>query len=236
MAFLRVRNNDNIIQIDSQYKNLAMIQKGTVNTIAGVIPQFNTNVAYATITVNGDNPQLALVPSEAAVAALWYITKSGNSFTFHVVSRAAAAIPYYIFDNTISGTPGAKLKMRDAAGNLFFDSSNKYLKIVGMLNAQNGVPIVQISTPVGRQCAVLVSAGGYEYVHVVTNYIPPSLYQMAEFMRIAACAINSASNYASGGPMDLFTRFYTIDTTITPQNQSYGTNNAQFPVIDVTHY
>lgn len=233
---LRVRNNNNIIQIDNQYKNLAMTQKGTVTTVAGVIPQFNSNVAYATITVSGTNPQIALIPTEAAVASLWYISKSGSSFVFHIVSRAAATIPYYIFDNTISGIAGAKLKMRDAAGNLFFDSSNKYLKIVGMLNTTDDDPVIQLATPSGRQCAVLVSAGGYSYVNVVTGYIPPSLYQKAELMKIAACAINVASNYASGGPMDLFTRFYIEDSPTTPQGIAYGTNFAQFPVIDVTHY
>lgn len=233
---LRVRNNSNIIQIDNQYKNLAMRQKGTVTTVAGVIPQFNSNVAYATITVSGTNPQIALIPTEAAVAGLWYISMSGSNFVFHIVSREAATIPYYIFDNTLSGTAGAKLKMRDAGGNLFFDSSNKYLKIVGMLNTDNDTPIVQVSTPAGRQCAVMVSAGGYSYANVVTGFIPPSLYQKAELMKLAACAVNAASNYVSGGPMDLFTRFYTEDSTITPQGVAYGTNQAQFPVIDVTHY
>lgn len=233
---LRVRNNANIIQIDNQYKNLAMKQKGTVSTVAGVIPQFNSNIAYATITVSGVNPQLALIPSEAAVAALWYISRSGSDFTFHIVSRAAATIPYYIFDNTTTGTAGAKLKMRDAAGNLFFDSSNKYLKVLGMLNTTGDETIVQLSTPSGRQCAVMVSAGGYAYTHVVTGYIPPTLYQRAELMRIAACAVNPAQNYASGGPMDLYSRFYTEDSNVTPQAVAYGTNLAQFPVIDVTHY
>lgn len=233
---LRVRNNNNVIQIDNQYKNLAMTQKGTVTTIAGAIPQFNPNVAYASITVSGTNPQIALIPTEDAVASLWYISMSGANFVFHIVSRAAATIPYYVFDNTISGVGGAKLKMRDSAGNLFFDSSNKYLKIVGMLNTTNDDPVIQLSTPAGRQCAVLVSAGGYSYVNIAIAYIPPGLYQKLEMMRVAACAVNSSSNYVSGGPMELYTRFYTQESPVTPNNVGYGTNFAQFPVIDVTHY
>lgn len=232
---LRVRNNNNIIQIDNTYKNMGLLTKGNVTTVRD--NKYSGTVSLATLTIAGNNPQIALIPKESAPAAVMQRVKSGNNFTFTIVSSAPDTIPYYIFDYSVAGAAGAKLKMRDASGNLFFDSSANYLKIVGMMDVDDGQPdYTQQATPVGRKCAVLMSVGAYEYAWIAAGSPTPNYYQITEKWTISAAAINSASNYAAAGIVNLRLFLKLEYHTVQPTSTSFGTNQAQYPIIDVTHY
>ncbi|MCU8044339.1 MULTISPECIES: hypothetical protein [unclassified Shewanella] len=232
---LRVRNNNNIIQIDNTYKNLGLLTKGNVTTVRNT--NYYGTVSVGTVIVSGNNPQIALIPKETAPAAVYQRVKSGNTFTFTIFSIAPDTIPYYIFDYSVAGTVGPKLKMRDASGNLFFDSSRNYLKIVGMMDVDDGQPsYIEHPTPAGRKCAVLMSVGAQEYVYIPAGSPTPNYYQITEMWTISAAAVNNEASYAASGIMNLRLFLRLEYHPVQPTGISVGTNQAQYPIIDVTHY
>lgn len=131
-AGLQIFNTTGNVQIDSKFKNLAVIQKGQVQLLGTDVEW--TGGAKTKINVNGTNPILAL---QSTVRLRTRRVKEANgsySFYFNIAQNVQAPlVKYWIFDEPTSiGNSG--MQVFDGSGQLVFDSSRGYMKVVGFIN------------------------------------------------------------------------------------------------------
>lgn len=129
---LRVRNANGFVQIDGNYRNSALVAKYTVNPSAAS----NANGMYITdLTIPyGIYPVLVgHTPGGSNSMAFSLLSRTGNSWTYRILTTTRAAIEVYHFDNMsiakITGTVG--IRVRNATtGEVVFDSRCKYMRII----------------------------------------------------------------------------------------------------------
>lgn len=119
----RVRNSSNTIQIDSTYKNLTFVQKGT-SSFTGI---------EALLTFSGrTSPVLAVRATGTSRAMVISCAASGGTFTFRVIGTGS--FTWYLFDIPPSATSIAAWAhvVRDpSTGAITFRSDLRVMKIVG---------------------------------------------------------------------------------------------------------
>lgn len=156
MAFgAKIINDTGSIQIDQDYKNLAMVAKGnivTTNTIGG-------GYSWVDLTITGINPILALRCTTRS-CHYYYITNSGSNWTYRIFINNSTAgvdtITYYVFDEP--PTPvmsGFGMIIFNSASQPCFDNRHKYLRVTAMIEH----PHTEASHTftVGRQYAAIIS-------------------------------------------------------------------------------
>lgn len=131
-AGLQIYNTTGNIQIDSKFKNLAIIKKGEVQLLGTDVEW--TGGAKTKINVAGTNPLIAI---QSTVRMRTRRLKEANgtySFYFNISQNVAPPkVKYWVFDEPTSvGNSG--LQVFDQSGQLVFDSSRGYMKVVGFIN------------------------------------------------------------------------------------------------------
>lgn len=138
-------NDNNIVQIDSKYKNYILLTKGYADIgfqNDEYLPSPGTPV---TVTVNNAvNPIIAIHCSQ--YVRTWR-TDLGNGsflFKFHLAYNRAASSPfwYYVFDSP-PPTPrahGEGMQVFNESSQIVFDSSYKYLKVLGDIKGTASFP------------------------------------------------------------------------------------------------
>lgn len=144
MAGFKLRRGNQTVAIDSDYFNLALRQKGTVRT--GPLNGPNVNVRWATFTVNGDQPILAL-RAPYPVALTHSVVNGNGTITYTLYGIPDNAIDFdvefWVFDLPKYGmmfTSAGKFIVRNPASReVVFDSRMKYLKVQGFYQPDNNV-------------------------------------------------------------------------------------------------
>lgn len=116
----------NQVQIDDTYANLMLVRKGRIFNPGGVYPRIN-------IYYTGPSPMLFLRTSgesNGRGVAILGSAVSGDSWTWTLVmSQYNSYVDYYIYDRMANSSDGYGMRIRNASGQLTFDSGNDYLNI-----------------------------------------------------------------------------------------------------------
>lgn len=131
-AGLQIYNTTGNVQIDSKFKNLAVIQKGEVQLLGTDVEW--TSGAKTKITVAGTNPLIAIQSTVRMRTRRLREANGSYSFYFNMSQNVSPPkVKYWIFDEPVSvGNFG--LQVFDQASQLVFDSSREYMKVIGFVN------------------------------------------------------------------------------------------------------
>lgn len=151
-AGLTIYNDENVIQIDSDYENLFYMTKGTVNCATT-----ENTLRRGDITVTGRYPVIALRPQVNAQIRL--VSKTGNTWVYRVYihpNTTAQTLDYWVFDTLpdLVPTSGSGLQIFNNAGKPVFDSDQLPMKVLsswgGILSGTHSFsfdrPIVIVQT------------------------------------------------------------------------------------------
>lgn len=211
----QVINDNGYLQIDETFKNMVLVQKGTV-TLAkvngvGTLPYQQAAYAAIAYPVISRQPVLALRSN-----ALACYLANNNGFT--VYGSEGAVVEYYIYDQIGFGNAAGNAGMQvfDANGVEIFNSNNNYMKVLSsysvdlpVTNPGNPptVPTYSGSAPSGIRLAVSmgVQSTGYYIEGIGTPNQPAALirYWQAQCVTPAAntFTISNSVIQAFGGPI-----------------------------------
>lgn len=182
---LQAWNDGGLFQIDNDFRNLQFTQRIDVNT-----SNRSGSIWYSDITFNNVNTPIAAIYSPNKVFLL-QLAKSGNSVTYRVFSNAQNGfVAVMLFDTSQSSGGNVGQQVFDSGGNLIFDSSRGYMKILDVISGE--VPVNQFPMPSfgqsysGRTVAV---AAGVRYSGVAVQYTgvgPNAPYMIFHFSAMAS--------------------------------------------------
>lgn len=158
-AGLYLNPENGIVQIDENYRNLVLVEKASVVTSGG-----GSLTPYATYMPTVQTPTVVAVSSTRA-ANIWRITPTGGITVISTMTNTQVDI--YLFGMIQTpGLSGAGLEIRNANGEVVFNSNYPPMRVVGatkcadaaksnsMWNAARG----QITgLPTGRKYAGILS-------------------------------------------------------------------------------
>lgn len=132
-AGLEVLNADGVtVQIDDTYANLAVIEMGTKATDTATAAGGNSSVTFTKTGLK--NPLIAVTGTNPQVAVCWLQDAVTNTWGFNITAGGGVgtAAKYLIFDSPPAPTTNYGFQVFDANGNLTFDGSLRYLRVVDM--------------------------------------------------------------------------------------------------------
>lgn len=148
-AALEVRNGDNIIQIDSMYRNYYCSSKGTVR-ITYANDDLNPNPAFpeGILYVNGINPVVAI--NAPRNIRSWRDNIGPNQWRFRFtvddyLDRTQGRdflAECYVFDRPVPGPGNLGMQLFDAGGGLVYDSSHECMRVIGAINYSGTFPFI----------------------------------------------------------------------------------------------
>lgn len=148
-AALEVRNDGNIIQIDSLYRNYYCSVKGTVRITYGN-DDLNPGAPYpeGIVYVNGVNPVIAI--NAPRNIRSWRENIGPNQWRFRFTvddyldreqGRDFMA-EVYVFDRPQPSGGSLGMQLFDASGGLVYDSSHECMKVIGAINYTATFPFI----------------------------------------------------------------------------------------------
>lgn len=165
-AGLQIINTGNTFQIDQDYRNLCLRQKGTAVTSAN-LPAGGGS--YASFNVTGLTSPIIAVggPLAAVPQTYWDSANSRHGFLLSSAGGIGTSIPYYIFDVPAELGSTYGFQVRNAAGQLIFDALQPPLRVRGFyVNANANVS----SLASGRTYAVAHALLGFRAFTIETLY------------------------------------------------------------------
>lgn len=128
-AGLTVFNDNNILQIDDDYLNLALVL-----TVQLSFSQQYERVYSATVTVSGDSLVPVVGASSIFVSLLSLVVNADGTtrFTFIATSTGTANVSFF---GIPTGEGALGLQTFDESGRLTYDSSRPYLDVVEVFDA-----------------------------------------------------------------------------------------------------
>jgi hypothetical protein len=156
---LQIKGSHGFTQIDSSYRNLVLVDQGSVTSSTG----------GSLVKAGRTTPILAIKPTflgggtKAAVISGLDIT--GSTYTWYV---ANGSCDYWLFDVAPVRAHGAGLRVFNPAGDVVFDSGYKPLRVIGVYDhtPQLGAADVDHSVgslPAGKDIAFVQSRAAFYY-------------------------------------------------------------------------
>lgn len=214
-AGLQIVNNFGTVLIDETYKNLALRQK-ILTATAGALER-------VTIPMSGMNEPMVALASERYVGVK---SMRSDLASFLVQGRINGDVTAYIFDLPQSSGPNQGLRVYNAAGELTFDSNNKYARVVDVYGGPATSDWQPLRTyPSGRNYAVVQLKMAYRK-EVVNN--GGGNYDITWTMSAARVI----GNTVQGNMIP----YKTDNVSAGSAPPSFTDLSAQFAVIDVTGY
>jgi hypothetical protein len=165
-AGLQIINAGNTTQIDQDYRNLCLRQKGNAVTTAN-LPAGGGS--YASFNVTGlTSPIIAVGGGSAAVPqTYWDAANNRHGFLISTGGGIGASIPYYIFDVPAELGSTYGFQVRNSANQLIFDALQPPLRVRGFyVNANANVS----NLTAGRTYAVAHVKLGYRAFTIETLF------------------------------------------------------------------
>lgn len=148
MAFgILAKNDFGNVQIDENYKNLFLAQKGTVSTSSG----------SATVTITGARlPIIAIRSTAGQIGWAGMSNPSSGTFNFFIKSQnATQSFDYWIFDSATNlALPNFGLLVKNASGEVVFRSDKLPLRVDSAVTLTAGSSAT-ITTTAGRKSAII---------------------------------------------------------------------------------
>lgn len=176
-AGLQVYNSDGVFQIDGEFKNLCLRSKVTVTCNVATSNGVNNNYASAAQNYSGISNLVIALRSSAPCLVYWI------SATQYVIlsSTNGASVTVYLFGDPPAAGGSSGLQVYNAAGQLVFDSDQKYMRVAGFEIMPGHID--SFSYPAGKTYAAITS-GGFWGRTIVTGAPPgASNYYQSEWQR-----------------------------------------------------
>jgi hypothetical protein len=244
--FKAVTDSGNVLQIGDNWMGYAFIQRLTVTTTArtessdvakegGVV----ANTRAWSFTITGDNPIVAVAGNNSAV--LLGRAQNGASFTFTgwcgVGADGASAVnsfTVYVFDRPSLVGQGKYLRIRNGAGQVLFDATCKYMRVVGLIDTAGGVSSVTL--PSGKTYGALLGGSGGKMVAEALSHGSESLWRTR--VVVSRMTVNVADNVVATNERSFYNyvNYSSSIPTSVPRVGTYGDNNILSPILDLTGY
>lgn len=236
MANFEVVNDNNVLQIGDSWRNLEFRQKFGVNPSPVTRPG-QADGGQFEFTVWGQNPLVAFAGTNNAI--LTERVQNGNQFTFkgHTVQRGGFTV--YVFDLPGQDGGGQYLLVKDAADQVVFDASRKYMRVVAMLNGtlNPGAAGPAVDVGGGKTVAVLQGVNG-GFLQVIGGFIGMGPDWRTETLnyRIVTNTSGSRAESAALAFSRVSNQMQTPNQPIYPSPGNYGRAYVFAAVLDVTGY
>lgn len=215
---IQIINTSGTTLIDENYSNLAMRTKGSTSTVGG-------SLGRVTVAMSGMNSPMIALTSDRYMGVKSMLS-SLASFVVQGPQAGSWPFEYFVFDKPLASGQTYGLMIYDAAGNLCFDSGNKYARVVDIYGGANLADWTPVRTyAAGRKYAVVQLKRAYR--KLVEN-MGGGVYNITWYMS----GSRVVSNQVDGSMI-----VYKTDT-VTPGSPpaSVTDYSAQFAVLDVTGY
>lgn len=176
-------NTDSVIQIDSEFVNYRLSQRGVVAiTYANSDNPNNAYVEGVVIPSGAKNPIIA-VKSNRNIRTFRETTANGFIFRFRIddnIQVGTFYADYYVFDQqpTTPSPHGAGMQVYDENGKIVFDSEFGYMSVLGILNQNATFPYTGGGTqttftfPSGREVATIICQQALKVLNTDTEVGP----------------------------------------------------------------
>ncbi|WP_313299988.1 hypothetical protein [Pseudomonas sp.] len=137
----RIRNANGFVQVDSNYRNAALVTKYTINPGGAS----NPNGMFLTdFTIPyGINPLVVgTTPGGNNAICMHLLSRSGNAWTYRIATTTRNPIELYHFDNMSIAPVVGKVGMRVRninTGEIVFDSRCKYMRVLDFIHGKSEV-------------------------------------------------------------------------------------------------
>lgn len=141
MAFIKVNNDHNQILIDDNFQNYQHVITGTYSFFLREGQYWRQNPTPFTYTGHANSKPMIAVLSDGGgtVPIVVSVSRSGNNFSFTFRGRIGSEAQngrILVFDTPPANQVATGLiKVRDANGKITFDSDRKYMKVIGVIGA-----------------------------------------------------------------------------------------------------
>lgn len=167
MAYgFKVINDYGTVLIDDTFANLALMSSAVYTTTPPASQYYGSDLIFS---FSAQFPVFAF-RCETALATVVAVQQNGSAFTVSMRCDGPVGTPIkvYFFDRPTVPTSGWGIRVRDAAGNITFDSGYSYMRIVGAYSGADAT----WALPAGKVYAVL--QGGYYYTQYWLSPAPPT--------------------------------------------------------------
>lgn len=234
---IEVINNAGSVLIDDSYVNFVLSTKGAVT-----LTKNQYNLTYVTIT-HTSAEQSVMLALELGDARMGHVSslRTGNVWEFTVwfsPEYIGRVISYYIFTiPSAVNDAGGIMQLRNAAGQLTFDSNLKYMRVEGFYAVDGNV-----GSSVGQTLATGMATGRlYAAINVVPRYYnhhilfpPGQMVGPYRFMDAGYVGVNSRSGN-SLHTVNLVTQ--QSSSTADNSNQwTRGSQTGRILIVDVTNF
>ncbi|WP_036114453.1 MULTISPECIES: hypothetical protein [Luteibacter] len=116
---------------DTNFASLALVKRGTATLGQDSVAPPN-QATSASVTVQGEFPFIAY--RSPVPLALWFVERSGNTWTFHFLStsgNAGTPFTWYVFDRP-TAVSNLGMQLFDDQGRLTFDLGWPYMRVRGI--------------------------------------------------------------------------------------------------------
>lgn len=219
-AGLQVFNDTGIVQIDQDWLNFALVEKGSVSLDTSLGGGWG-NAYYGEFTRSGlINPVVAFRANGDQAVSILNSVVSGANRTFRFVGLGGETVTWYLFDSVdVTGvTDNYGLEVFRADGARAFHSSVPCMRVAGQATGAS------LSLPAGRDYAVVQSATRINKISVSLDTIS------RRDTRLTMPRFNSAGTLLS-------TENFLMNSQVVALEAEYAVPGPQITLtaIDVTH-
>ena len=226
-AGIEVRNNTGNLVIDSTFKNLVYITKGSVATGTAV-----DTFSWQSVNLNGLSgyPLVAVQSTAGAWATVRSYSNGASVVDIVAHGPVNTQVNYYVFAlPTVRPTDNGGLEIYDATGALVFSGGYDYMKVMGRIDDDANIanPPASLTLPTGKSYAVMQTSP-IAFAKVVNQSSVPSQQDWYLYSFRACFSVNS--NVITGVKDEFQIVHY--GTTVPP---NYGAAGSGF-ILDVTNF
>lgn len=224
-AGLQVFNDSGFIQIDANYLNMELKQKGSFSLPGtGTGAQKRVDIQYT-----GEAPIIAINCTDYCFP--FVSGKTGNATTFSIYNASANNVTgeFYIFDNSDNNNlSNSGFQVFNEQGRLVFDAGKLYMRVLDnfALDVGNGI---DKSYP-GKKFAVAMTDYGWRFIVMQTPVDPSS---PKRFKQTLIDSVRGITNSLRVQEMATYTDAY-ADPVANEQSKYEGPS--RWLVVDVTNF
>lgn len=233
VGFQSFRQDDKVVQIDSDYFNFEFVRKGVFS-----LGPTNTNDELnptVDISYTGTMPIMAVSSTDLVISGL--TAQNGNTYTFSISNTSGSTISgeYFIFDKPTASGASSGFQLFNAAGQLTFCASKKYARILDYWEATLAEESSGSLYPRTYSSAGKVAFVQCEFGYTVTEQLSPNDPRPESNIRLRDIRMTSARSANNTFYLQRVVTYYRLDALYTGRSVSNVAGPAKFLLLDVTY-